>query len=136
MNKQIVRFSAPILAVLVVLSTLSWSVEKHLCMGNIIDIALFHHAEGCGMEQVAATCKIKTTDNHCCEDESFILEGQDDLNISCDEFKLTPQKFLETLIQPHFNLILIDSEEVVSDEIYPPPILFNDLHLLHEVFLI
>lgn len=65
------------MALLVLLSTVSWTVEKHLCMGRVMDVALFGHAEDCGMETNLAA--FGETDNHCCEDESFTLEGQDDL---------------------------------------------------------
>lgn len=42
---------ALVLAVMTVLSTVSWTVDKHLCMGRVMDVALFGKADECGMGQ-------------------------------------------------------------------------------------
>ena len=38
------------MAVMLLLSTTSWTVGKHYCMGLLVDISLFAQAENCGME--------------------------------------------------------------------------------------
>ena len=124
------------LSALVLLSTLSWSVEKHLCMGRVMDIAFFHQADDCGMQDVMEIMGEASADNHCCDDESFTIEGQDDLNISWDDIDIDGQRFLVAFSYSYLNLLSIPLDTKVIPTTYPPPILVHDLNLLHEVYLI
>ena len=62
------------MALLVLVSTVSWTVDKHLCMGRVMDISFFADAESCGMEKAAALME-KKMENHCCGDETFTILG-------------------------------------------------------------
>jgi len=126
----------PILAILVLLSTVSWTVDKHFCMGRVMDIAFFHHADDCGMEDAMKMLGEKMEDKHCCDDESFTIEGQDDLKLTWEEVDLESQVFLTAFVQSYFQLNAFSSGKVVLEEPYPPPLLVHDLNILHEVFLI
>ena len=136
MKSIIHKIVSPFLAILVLLSTVSWSVEKHLCMGRVMDIAFFHDADSCGMEQAMAAMGEKMSDKHCCDDESFTVEGQDNLKLSWDELDLKSQVFLSTFVQSYFHLYSVSSGEEILKDTYPPPLIVQDLTILHEVFLI
>ncbi len=101
-----------------------------------MDIAFFHHADSCGMEEAMAIMGGATSDMDCCDDESFTLEGQDDLKLSWDELDLEDQTFLVAFAQSYLKLLSLPLEEDVAETIYPPPLLVQDLTILHEVFLI
>mgnify|MGYP001270038119 FL=1 len=131
-----IKIAAVALSALVLLSTLSWSVDKHLCMGHVVDIAFFHQAETCGMEGANSEMDAASADNHCCEDESFTIEGQDDLNISWDETNIDVQQFLVAFACSYMELLSPDRGGAVIRTPYPPPLLVYDLNLLHEVYLI
>lgn len=118
------------------LSTFSWSVDKHLCMGRVIDIAFFQSAEPCGMEEAMAMMGQEDATKHCCDDESFTMEGQDDLKLTWDQLDVDTQEFLLAYTQSYLYLILVPTGEVFPEIIYPPPLLVQDLNVLHEVFLI
>lgn len=135
MKKLVSRIFTPFLAALVLLSTISWSVDKHLCMGRVMDIAFFHKADDCGME-AAMKLLNNTEENHCCDDESFTIEGQDDLKLSWNDFSVEQQYFLAALSITFFNPQLELSERPIPNAIYPPPKLVNDIRVLHQVFLI
>ncbi|WP_237561834.1 HYC_CC_PP family protein [Flagellimonas algicola] len=124
------------LAMLVLLSTVSWTVEKHLCMGRVMDISLFAEAEHCAMEMAMAAMGDETEENHCCDDESFTVSGQDDLKLTLTDLELEQQVFLVAFTHGYLNLFESLEELPVPHEGYPPPLITRDIHLLDQVFLI
>ena len=117
-----------LMALLVLASTVSWTVDKHICMGRVMDISLFSHADGCGMDM--------EMEKSCCDDESFTIQGQDDLKISFEDFNLDQQLFLVSFVQTYFQLFEIDSEEPSFFSEYNPPPLIRDVQVLDQTFLI
>ena len=69
------RVTSMFLAVLVVFSTLSFTVKKHFCGTNLVDVAVFSDVKGCGME-LASMGKMKKP---CCKEEVEIIKGLEDL---------------------------------------------------------
>lgn len=129
MQKWITKIVAFALSALILISTMSWSVEKHLCMGHVMDIAFFHPADNCGMGE-------GVMETPCCDNESFTLKGQEDLNISWDNLNFGTQQFLVAFSYSYVGLTAIPLDNFVIQITYPPPLLVNDLSLLHEVYLI
>ena len=121
---------------LVLLSTVSWTVEKHLCMGRVMDVAFFHEADNCGMEEAMAAMGYDEEAKHCCDNESFVIKGQDDLNLTWEELTVSTQVFLSTFVYTYFHLEGFSEEQTNLSKEYPPPLLVQDLTILHEVFLI
>nr|WP_297783157.1 hypothetical protein [uncultured Allomuricauda sp.] len=117
-----------LMALLVLASTVSWTVDKHICMDRVMDISLFAHADDCGMDM--------DMEKSCCDDESFTVQGQDDLKISFENFDLDQQIFLVSFVQTYFHLFEIDSEEPSTFSEYNPPPLIRDVQVLDQTFLI
>ncbi len=136
MKEKLLRLLSPPLAALLVLSTISWSVEKHLCMGRVMDIAFFHQTDGCGMEEAMVLMGKTASDMGCCGNESFTLEGQDDLQQSWEELDVDAQQFLVAFAYSFLEILSQSMGEDVPKTIYPPPLLVQDLNILHDVFLI
>ncbi len=126
------KITALAMAFLLLASTVSWTIEKHYCMGRVVDISLFGHAEGCGMlgdfEGIL--------ENSCCENELIAVDGQDDLNYSWEQLDLGQQVFLYALTFSYLHSLENLEELVVPHKEYPPPLLIRDLQLLDQVFLI
>jgi hypothetical protein len=122
------------MAILLLLSTVSWTVDKHLCMGRVMDIALFASAEDCGME--AALGLNDTLQSHCCDDESFTLLGQDDLKLSWNDIHIDKQLILLTFATSFAENIEPQSSKCNSFNTYPPPLLVSDFQVLYQEFLI
>ncbi|WP_350286231.1 hypothetical protein [uncultured Croceitalea sp.] len=129
------KISAAVMAFVLLLSTVSWTVDKHLCMGRVMDIAFFVEADDCGMES-AAKLMDGEFQNHCCDDESFTIEGQDVLKLSVNDLDLEQQVFLAAFIGSYYHLFQDDPSPKLEDYEYPPPQLVKDLQLLDQVFLI
>ncbi len=127
--KQILnQILSSLMALLLLASTVSWTVDKHICMGRVMDISLFAHADDCGMDM--------DMEKSCCDEESFTVQGQDDLKISFENFSLDQQVFLVSFVRAYFQLFEIDSEEPSSFKEYNPPPLIRDVQVLDQTFLI
>ncbi len=70
------------LALIVLCSTLSFTVEKHYCGPFLVDIAVFKHAKKCDMD-TSVTDVGKDMEGQtmsCCHDDVELLKTQDELN--------------------------------------------------------
>ena len=121
---------------MLLLSTVSWTVDKHLCMGRVIDVALFTKAKDCGMDAAMKVLGDDSVENHCCDDESFTMQGQDDLKLTWNDLHMDNLTFLAVFSHTYFQLFTATSEREVPLDIYPPPLLVKDIQLLDAVFLI
>jgi hypothetical protein len=124
------------MALLVLFSTVSFTVEKHYCGPVLIDVAVFSEAQDCGMKmnKVASETKMK---KGCCKNEVQVLHGQDELKVSSfDDLEFDQQLFLAA-----FNFSFIDlfeglAQQFVPHQYYSPPKLIVDRQILDQVFLI
>ena len=134
--KALRSIAAIALAILVLVSSTSFMVGMHLCMGEVQNIALFSKAEGCEKEQSLPPCH-RHTKAPCCEDEIAIHES-DDLKAGIAHMPVAIPAPMD-LEQP---LILI-SEVIPAAPLsrfkyhsYDPPLRACDLTVEHQVFLI
>ncbi|MDF0715271.1 hypothetical protein PY092_03840 [Muricauda sp. 334s03] len=125
-----------LMALLVLASTVSWTVDKHFCMGRVMDISFFSHAEDCGMEAGLALMENDDLKKSCCADESFTMQGQDDLNLAWQDLDLEHQMFLVAFTSTYVDIFVPLEKCPVPNEQYPPPKLVKDIHVLDQVFLI
>lgn len=119
------------MALLVLLSTTFFTIEKHYCGGNLIDVAIFSEAEKCGenMEQ--------TSMKSCCKDEVDVVVGQDELSFSgLDRLDIDQKVFLITPFQSYSNLYRSLPKQIIPFKDYSPPNLVFDIQVLDQVFLI
>lgn len=118
-------------------STTSWTVEKHYCMGHLVDIAWFVDAEDCGMNMVLAESDIEMPDEmSCCANEIIHLDGQDEVKLNFNPIDLHEQTpyLLITYVWVTFYQDYPVKKPI--QHIHPPPILVKDILLLDEVLLI
>ncbi|MDH7447890.1 hypothetical protein QBK95_19835 [Aquimarina sp. 2201CG14-23] len=127
-----------ILGCLVLFSTLSFTVEKHYCGRFLVDVAIFSKAKDCGMEMNthAEDQELQVKKKSCCKDEIIILEGQDELKTSLDQFDQFHQTFITTFIYSYIDLFSLRKEKNIVPKEYAPPELVADIHILYETFLI
>ena len=89
--KETLRKIASILMALVVLfSTASFTVDMHYCGDHLVDFSLFDKVDTClmkaGMSKSSSECAVMDMD--CCSDVEVAIEGQDDLKVSFDQLTL------------------------------------------------
>jgi hypothetical protein len=128
--------SAVILAIMVLVSSTSFMVGMHICMGEVQNVALFGKADSCQKEKALAACP-KHMKPACCDDELVYHEGTD-FKGSIEHIHIaTPAS-----IDIEQSVVLI-SEVIPASPVaqfnyynYDPPLRSCDLTVEHQVFLI
>ena len=137
MKKAVSNIISVIMAVLVLFSTLSFTVEKHFCGDFLVDTAVFSRAESCGMEKMnASTHEADLMAADCCHDKKVEVTGQTELKISFDSLDLNQQLFFTAFTYSYLNLFEGLPKEGTSFNDYSPPLLVADIQILDQVFLI
>ena len=130
--KQVFQKSGSLaMALLVLFSTMSFTVNKHFCGDFLVDQAVFAEAESCGMEHHPGM-----SEDNGCSDDSVTVEGQKDLKISFNDLDLDQQVFLFSFTHSYSNLFEEQLTQAVPYLNYIPPLLVYDIQLLDETFLI
>ena len=131
------RSTALLLAFLVVFSTLSFTIEKHFCGDNLIDVSLFANAKTCGMETSLDSCVTQTIKKSCCKNVIKLVKGQDDLKVNTsDDLKFQEKFFLHDYFFTYVSLYESLPKKIIPNKDYSPPNLVHDIHVLDEVYII
>ena len=120
------------MAVLVLFSTVSFTIEKHFCGDVLVDVSMFVEADKCAMEALEIL-QNKT----CCKDEIAIVKGQDELKSSSfEDLDFEPQQFLAIVALSYLNVFESLPKQTVLHKDYSPPNLVADIQVLDQVFII
>ena len=133
MRKNFQKSISALLALLVLVSTFSFTVDKHFCGNMLVDLAVFSEAETCGMEMDP---EMGLAEDSCCTNQKTAVEGQDELKISFQSLDLDQQVFLTSFTHTFINLFEGTPLEVIPFKDYSPPLLVTDIQVLDQVFLI
>lgn len=138
MKKLFHHITSVAVALLVLFSTTSFTVEKHFCCQILVDLAVFFEAETCGneMHQHINVFDSSTEEDLCCENKQATVDGQDELITSIKSLDFGQQVFLSTFTYSYINLFRNAPEHIVPFKNYSPPLLVLDVQLLDQVFLI
>lgn len=138
MLKQLLhKLASTTLAILLLLSTVSFTVEKHFCGDVLIDVAVFSATEKCGMDASDGEHQEDMVTTSCCKDILDIIEGQNELTVkTIDDLELEQQLFLASYIYTYNNLFEYLPKQAIPHRNYTPPNLIADIQMLDQVFLI
>ena len=121
------------LALIVLFSTFSFTVEKHYCGDFLMDVSFVGEAEDCGME-MEKTTRVK---KNCCKDEIHHIEGQDELQqLSYEDFDFSKQQFLTTFYISYNDLFVENKSNKTYYKDFSPPDIPLDYQVLYQSFLI
>ncbi|TDQ32283.1 hypothetical protein CLV82_0106 [Zeaxanthinibacter enoshimensis] len=126
------------MAFVVMLSTVSFTVDMHFCGDSLVSLTLLKEAKNCGMEmqEHAASCEEMIAAKSCCTDKEFVKEGQKELKKSYQQ--IAAERI--TILFPHYfaylHNIIIPENKPLRLEDYSPPLLSEDLKILYETYLI
>jgi hypothetical protein len=128
------KITATLIAVLVLISTFSFTVEAHYCGNFLMDVSFTGDAKDCGMmmDGIATTKK-----KNCCKDELHRIEGQDKLqHSSVDNLDFEKKQFLTAFFVSYTDLFSkITSEKSYYKDFSPPDTPLN-YQVLYQTFLI
>jgi hypothetical protein len=126
-----------LMAFVVLFSTMSFTVDMHYCGDTLMDTAIFHKAETCGMEMenpLTDGCSI--TKKNCCNDEQIVVDGQNELKLQVDKITFEQQVFIASFIYTYINLFEGLDNNVSSFEEYEPPLVVKQIFKIDETYLI
>lgn len=132
------KISAIFMALVVMFSTMSFSINKHYCMDHLVDVSLILPAENCGMDMgnPATAEGEQLTATPCCSDEHIAVEGQDEINPAVSMSVCFDQVFIASFIC-NFTFFF---EEAIPERPefteYGPPLITRDLPVIYETYLI
>ena len=123
-----------LLSLIILLSSLNFSLSAHYCGQTIVDVAIFGEAEACPM---AAEMNCDTDEKPCCADRNIIIEGEDYLSSKSFE-KQEVEKVDILLSEFQFPLELLLEEEKTHSFLanYTPPLIEQDITLAFQSFLL
>jgi hypothetical protein len=134
--KVLRSISAVILAIMVLVSSTSFMVGMHICMGEVQNVALFGKADSCQKEKALPACH-KHMKPACCEDELVYHEGTD-FKGSIEHIHIAVPAPIDIK-----QAVVLISEVIPASPIaqfrhhkYDPPLRSCDLTVAHQVFLI
>jgi len=133
MKKTIRKISAFLMAIVVLLSTMSFTVSMHYCQGELVDTAIFQKAHSCGMEMGDDSTMKK---NGCCDDKEIKIEGQDELKLPVAELNFDEQVFILSYVHSYLELVQTTEERKNTFFDYPPPFIVRQIFKLDESYLI
>jgi len=133
------KIIALILAAIVFFSTLSFTVEKHVCMGEITDVSYFLKADSCGMQEdecpIESPTESKIQKEKCCNDVHELIPGHQNEQQALQKLELNQVEFILAFTYTYINLFETSSENIAYVD-YIPPLVKNDIQILHQTFLI
>lgn len=140
MKKIISNIAAYFLTALVLFSSVSFTVEKHLCGGQVFSESVFGKAEKCGMED--GYCAIENSNGSfskksCCKDEIQLINGSVFKSESTSKLHNKQQQNLFAFTLLDYSIFPpINNSRIIQFHHYFPPPLTNNFDILYQVFRI
>jgi hypothetical protein len=139
MNRIFHKILSLTLAFTVLFSTLSFTVEKHICMGEVTDATYFMDLDSCGM--IVEECELavdeqeKVQKEKCCQDIQELIPGNQNEQQAIENFELDQVQFILTFASTYLDLFEENTDQVTF-KYYTPPLVDKDIHVLYQTFLI
>ena len=125
------------MAFVVLCSTMSYTISMHYCGDTLVETALFQKAEGCGMEmQNPSSEDCAFIKKNCCNDEQFVVDGQDELKLQAESITFQQQVFIASFVYSYSNLFEGLESTVPAYEDYKSPLVSKQIFKLDETYLI
>jgi len=131
--KKITAFA---MAIVVLFSTMSFTIDKHYCGKLLVDVAINHQAEKCGMERFLEKQEGEYQKPSCCKNEHTVVKGQDQLKKEVQ----TPIDF--PIVQVQNKTASLDVQFILSSTTpiilgnHDPPDRQINFQTLYETYLI
>jgi len=136
MKKGFQKSVSTVLALLVLVSTFSFTVDKHFCGSFLVDQAVFSKALTCGMDMHSHSGTDVMDQDNCCRNQNISVDGQDELNISFNSMDFDQQVFITAFTFSFNNLFEGLPQQVIPYKNYTPPLIVKDIPVLNDTFLI
>ena len=136
MNQFGIKILSVTLALTLLFTTSSFSVDLHYCSKTLIDISILGNADTCvnTTQKIPRECTID--DESCCVNKTFVSLGDDDLKKGSFKYSFKSFTFISTFFYTYIDLFEGTEKGVIPFQKYVPPLISKDIVILHETFLI
>ena len=125
------------MAIVVLFSTMSFTINMHYCGDTLVEATMFDKVEGCGMEMQKPTTKDCTViEKNCCNDKQFVVDGQDELQLQIDTISFDQQLFIASFVYTYSTLFDTLNTNKPSYQTYRSPLIDKQIFKLDETYLI
>lgn len=131
-----------LLALIVLLSAMSFSLDMHFCGDHLVSFSFSNEIDPCmmkgAMTKTHSSCEVMKMEMEmdCCDDIEVVVEGKDYLKISFELPTLEQQGFVASFFCDPVNLFEGLEANSIPFKDHPPPPLIRDVQILHQTFLI
>ena len=133
MKQYLSKIASFFLALMVLFSAFSFTVEKHYCGESLMDVSFIGDADTCGMDMEKRSAKKK----NCCKDEVHYMEGQDELQqIQSDDLNFSKEQFLVSFYISYTDLFVENKSNKTNFKNPYLPDIPIDYQVLYQSFLI
>ena len=137
MNATIKKISATILSLVVMFSSMSFTIDEHFCGSRLMDVSYFGDADNCGMDEIDMSSNISVfKKNNCCKDQITLLQSsifnkEKLINLQNTDIETSlPEASCYSVFYKNSSLKL----KYYKD--FSPPDIAKDIRVLHQTFLI
>ena len=137
MNATIKKISATFLSLVVMFSSMSFTIDEHFCGSRLMDVSYFGNADNCGMQKTCVNSNSPIIKNiNCCEDqttfhEPLIFNIEKSINVQKLDFQVI---YCKGYSYQDFDKSVFKELEYYKD--LPFPYLDLDIQVLYQTFLI
>ena len=128
------------LAATIFFSTVSFAVDMHFCCNKLVDMTFFGKAESCSdialKEDNNSRQCTSIQEKDCCSNKTIVKTADESIKKAQTHNEFENIVFLNTFFYTYLNLFEGLETNVIPFEQYRPPLLYRDILLLHETFLI
>lgn len=125
------------MALVVLVSTMSFTISMHFCGDTLVETAIFQYTKGCGMEMDnPSTDSCSIVNKNCCNDKELSIQGQNELQLSIDKISFEKQVFLASFVYAYITFFEGIDKNISSFEDYKPPLVIRQIYKLDETYLI
>jgi len=142
MKKKARKILAIILIPILLFSNTSFSVNEHICGGEMVSMSFFGKAHDCDMGMEMDDCKYEMSSSstisriNCCLDESEFIQGSISIENKEDDFVNVSNYSLTLFLFSRNQWLHINEEAFKQFKSYKPPQIIRDISVLFEVFRI
>lgn len=131
------KITSLLLAIVVLFTTMSFTIDMHYCGDTLIDTAVFSKVHTCGMDmEKPSTTECSVTKSSCCSDDQITFEGQDELKLSLDSLTLDQQLFVTSFAYSYLSLFEDIRENTSAIKDTSPLLVVKTIYKLDETYLI
>jgi hypothetical protein len=137
MKQQIRKIASFFMALVVLFSTMSFTIDMHFCGNTIVDTAIFQKARSCGMQiQNPSSKACAFTKNNCCRNKQLVKEAQEEIRAFATEISFEQHIFITSFIHSEKSLYQGIDKALSFHLFYKPPPFIRQLYKIDETYII